>query len=292
MDKKRIAKKLLAIARNLVSEATDKQVEFAQDLIEQLGEKGAPGKSALKAMSPDEISNLIDTMKKRRDEGEGLATDKQVGFAQDLIEQTGGNGPNKDSLKKMDNKEISQLIDSLKSKEASYQVFISSRDYVSQVSDEIVSIIEDGRKLPEIKVEYNIESGQVGSRDSMGVPEEPSWDAGLDELYVVNDSVVVEVPISDIFKELKLRDYRSEIQRLALSLPDIFKRLKSYGGLDFTANVEFEGNGSDYEDKLTLEGKPKGLKIKGKNLNIYLTDIDIKKSDNDEIENNVMEINY
>jgi hypothetical protein len=34
----------------------------------------------------------------------------------------------------------------------------------------------------EVEVEYTVEPSQKGSCDSMGVPEEPSWDAHVDDV--------------------------------------------------------------------------------------------------------------
>ena len=50
-----------------------------------------------------------------------------------------------------------------------------------------------------IEVEYDVEPGQIGCKDSMGCPEEPSWEPYVDD---VRYKVITD--ISEIRKEAEI----------------------------------------------------------------------------------------
>jgi hypothetical protein len=151
----------------------------------------------------------------------------------------------------------------------------SKMSYVDEVADWIA--YEIGEVKVPVELKYEIYAPMRGIRDSLGVPEEPDYPGGIEDLYVDEPKRhLFKIPIETIFKHLKIprSAYMGEMERLEANLKEVVRSYKEFGDVEFTMDTDFR---PAYLNQ--AEGELKGMKIRGRNIEILIDNIDLLNPD-------------
>jgi hypothetical protein len=140
---------------------------------------------------------------------------------------------------------------------------LATSKFAKSIVDEINIYLEEEVTLRR-DLDFSYYEEYRGIRDKWGAPEEPDYPAHIEDLSIEPNKYLFKIPIDKILQEAKIsrRDYPTAIQQIKDEWRDIVGEFKGFD-IYFTLR-------SDYTPDMTGKGKVKGMKLKGKNIEIYV----------------------